>query len=135
MRRPTHGALQYSTDPVRSWRKSITVAPLMNAANIAVKCVDDPRPCHVLCNEVNELTEKLTFSGRKDMTLFRVKAGFAGRRLKREQEWKSNRGCRIHTLCSISLSVCVVCLAHIQRQAHMQTGAGCAADCVANSCV
>lgn len=45
----------------------------MNAANIAVKRVDDPRPCHVLCNEVNELTEKLTFSGRKDMTLFRVK--------------------------------------------------------------
>lgn len=73
MPRPTHCALQYSADPVRSWRKSITVAPLMNAANIAVKCADDPRPCHVLCNEVNELTEKLTFSGRKDMTLFRVK--------------------------------------------------------------
>lgn len=69
---PTHYALQYSIDPITSPRKSITVASLMNAANRAVNCADDPRPCHVLSNEVNELTEKLTFSERKDMTLFRV---------------------------------------------------------------
>lgn len=44
----------------------------MNAANIAAHCTDDPRPCHILSNEVNELTERLTFLGRKARTLFRV---------------------------------------------------------------
>lgn len=67
MRPPTHYALHYSIDPITSLLKSITVAPLMNAPNIAVNHVDDPRPCHVRSNEVNELTEKSTFSGRKDI--------------------------------------------------------------------
>ncbi len=70
---PTHCALHYCIDPRTSLLKSITVAHLMNAPNIAVNRADDPRPCHVLSNEVNELTEKKsTFSGRKDMTSFRV---------------------------------------------------------------
>lgn len=75
---PTHYALHYSIDPITSLLKSITVALLMNAPNIAVNHADDPRPCHVLSNEVNELTEKSTFSGRKDMTLFRVEEDRSG---------------------------------------------------------
>lgn len=50
----------------------------MNAPNIAVNHTDDPRPCHVPSNEVNEVTEKSTFSGRKDMTLFGVKEDRSG---------------------------------------------------------
>lgn len=69
---PTHRALHYCIDPITSLLKSITVALLMNAPNIAVNYADDPRPCHVLSNEVNEPKEKSTFSGRKDMTLFRL---------------------------------------------------------------
>lgn len=38
----------------------------MNAPNVAMNHADDPRPSHVLGNEVNELLEKLTFSERKD---------------------------------------------------------------------
>lgn len=98
---PTHYALHYSIDPITSLLKSITVAQLMNAPNIAVDHADSPRPCHVLCNEVNELTEESTFSGRKDMTLFRVeeeRSGFSRPRLKCEQERKSHRGCSVHTL-------------------------------------
>lgn len=75
---PTHYALHYSIDPITSLRKSITVAPLMNAPNIAVNCADDPRPCRVPGNEVNELTEQSTFSGRKDTTLFRVEEDRSG---------------------------------------------------------
>lgn len=73
---PTHSALHYCIDPITFLLKSITVAPLMNAPNIAVNRTDDPRPCHVSGNGVNELTEKKsTFSGRKDTTLFRVEGG------------------------------------------------------------
>lgn len=54
---PTHYALHYSIDPITSLLKSITVALLMNAPNIAVNHMDDPIPRHVLDNEVNELTE------------------------------------------------------------------------------
>lgn len=75
---PTHYALHYSIDPITSLLKSITVALLMNAPNIAVNHGDDPRPCHVLSNEVNELTEKSTFPGWKDMTLFGVEEDRSG---------------------------------------------------------
>lgn len=51
--------------------KSINVVRVINAPNTALNHADDPRPSHVPSNEVNELLEKLTFSGRKDMTLFR----------------------------------------------------------------
>lgn len=40
----------------------------MSAPNIAVNHADDPRSR----NEVNELTKKSTFSGRKDTTIFRL---------------------------------------------------------------
>lgn len=51
----------------------------MNAPNIAVNHAGVPRPSHVLCNEVNEVLEKLTFSaGRKGMTLFEVEEDRSG---------------------------------------------------------
>lgn len=62
---PPHCALHYSIDPVTSLQKSITLAPLMNAPNIAVNRADDPGPCHVLGNEVNELTEKSACAGEE----------------------------------------------------------------------
>lgn len=76
---PTHCALHYNIDPLTSLLKSITGALLMNAPNIAVNHADVPRPSHVLCNEVNEVLEKLTFSaGRKGMTLFEVEEDRSG---------------------------------------------------------
>lgn len=69
---PTQYALHYCIDPITSLWKSITVACLMNGPNTAVNYADGPRPCHVLCREANEQTKEFIFSGRKDVTLFRV---------------------------------------------------------------
>lgn len=68
---PHTRALHYSIDPITSFCKSITVAQLMNAPNVAINRVDDPRPSHVLRNEANEQTEASRFSGKEGYDFIR----------------------------------------------------------------
>lgn len=98
-----HSALHYSIDPPTSLLKSITAAPLMKAPNIAVNRAADPRPCHVLHNEANELTE--TFSDRGIRLYLRWKRTEV--RLSRE-----GRGCSVHTIRGTGLFLCASWLAN-----------------------
>lgn len=73
---PAPSALQCNIDPVTSQGKSITAAALMKAANVSRQGLRLIRDLVTfLCNEGNDLTEKLTFSQRKDTTLFLGQSG------------------------------------------------------------
>lgn len=128
---PTHCALHYSIDLLTSQFKSITVPPLMNAPNTAANHLADPRPSHVLSNEVNE---KLTFLEMKAMTLFlrwnRVEDVFG--RLQR----KNYKGFSLHLLRGRDVFLAGThTYANMQTVSHMQTGAVFSTDCTTNSCM